>query len=65
MIAVLSPAKSLDYESPLPPLDSRQPRVDAEAHQLAADWKIVLFLFGERNAELIRRHQTLLNQQFA
>jgi hypothetical protein len=36
-----------------------------QAHQLAADWNIVLFLFSECNAELIRRHQTLLNQQFA
>lgn len=35
MIAVLSPAKSLDYESPLPPLDATVPRFDAEAGQLA------------------------------
>ena len=36
MIAVLSPAKTLDYESPLPDLTPTQPRFAAEAGTLAA-----------------------------
>lgn len=36
MIAVLSPAKTLDYETPLPDLGSTRPRFDAEAATLAA-----------------------------
>jgi cytoplasmic iron level regulating protein YaaA (DUF328/UPF0246 family) len=36
MIAVLSPAKTLDYESPLPALTPTTPRFDAEALTLAA-----------------------------
>lgn len=35
MIAVLSPAKTLDYASPLPPIAPTRPRFDAEASQLA------------------------------
>ena len=36
MIAILSPAKSLDYKSTLPPLDISRPRFAAEADGLAA-----------------------------
>ena len=36
MIAVLSPAKSLDYDSPLPSLDTTTPRYEAEAEAIAA-----------------------------
>ncbi|WP_197659493.1 peroxide stress protein YaaA, partial [Listeria monocytogenes] len=36
MIAVLSPAKTLDYASPLPPLAPTRPRFAAEAQTLAA-----------------------------
>lgn len=36
MIAVLSPAKTLDYETPLPDLGSTLPRFDSEAATLAA-----------------------------
>lgn len=36
MIAILSPAKTLDYDSPLPPLTATTPRFDADAHRLAA-----------------------------
>lgn len=36
MIAVLSPAKTLDYETPLPDLGSTRPRFDTEAATLAA-----------------------------
>ncbi len=36
MIAVLSPAKTLDYESPLPALQPTEPRFAAEASRLAA-----------------------------
>ncbi len=36
MIAVLSPAKTLDYETPLPDLSSTRPRFDSEAATLAA-----------------------------
>jgi cytoplasmic iron level regulating protein YaaA (DUF328/UPF0246 family) len=36
MIAILSPAKTLDYKSPLPPLDPTEPRFADEAIQLAA-----------------------------
>ena len=36
MIAVLSPAKTLDYETPLPDLGSTRPRFDSEAATLAA-----------------------------
>ncbi len=36
MIAVISPAKSLDYKSPLPKLDASRPRFGEEAHALAA-----------------------------
>ena len=36
MIAVLSPAKTLDYESPLPDLTPTRPRFAAEAETLAA-----------------------------
>lgn len=36
MIAVLSPAKSLDETSPVPPLDTTEPRFAAEAATLAA-----------------------------
>ncbi|KQU59154.1 hypothetical protein ASG67_16630 [Sphingomonas sp. Leaf339] len=35
MIAVISPAKTLDYESPLPPLEATTPRFAAEAETLA------------------------------
>ena len=35
MIALLSPAKTLDYESPLPALTSTTPRFVAEAESLA------------------------------
>ncbi|MBJ6121114.1 peroxide stress protein YaaA [Sphingomonas mollis] len=35
MIAVISPAKTLDYESPLPPLEATTPRFAAEADTLA------------------------------
>jgi len=35
MIAVISPAKTLDYDSPLPPLDSTEPRLATEAATLA------------------------------
>ncbi|MEA3010047.1 MAG: uncharacterized protein QOJ91_1739 [Sphingomonadales bacterium] len=35
MLAVISPAKSLDYRRPLPPLDSSAPRFEAEAGRLA------------------------------
>ena len=37
---------------------------EAQAHQLAADRNVVLFLLGERDAELIGRDQPLLYQQF-
>ncbi|MEN2786585.1 peroxide stress protein YaaA [Sphingomonas qilianensis] len=36
MIAILSPAKTLDYDSPLPSLKPTAPRFDAEAIRLAA-----------------------------
>ncbi len=36
MIALISPAKSLDYDSPLPPLDTAAPRFAEEAAKLAA-----------------------------
>jgi cytoplasmic iron level regulating protein YaaA (DUF328/UPF0246 family) len=36
MIALISPAKSLDYSRPLPPLDAQAPRFAAEADTLAA-----------------------------
>lgn len=36
MIAVISPAKTLDYESPLPPMTATTPRFAAEASTLAA-----------------------------
>ena len=36
MIAVLSPAKTLDYETPLPDLGSTRPRFGSEAATLAA-----------------------------
>lgn len=36
MIAVLSPAKTLDYASPLPPVEATRPRFGAEAATLAA-----------------------------
>ena len=36
VIALLSPAKTLDYERPLPPLDATAPRFAAEASVLAA-----------------------------
>ncbi|MBI3870238.1 MAG: peroxide stress protein YaaA [Verrucomicrobia bacterium] len=36
MIALLSPAKTLDYERPLPPVDATVPRFAAEASTLAA-----------------------------
>ena len=35
MLAVISPAKSLDYQRPLPPLDATNPRFEAEAARLA------------------------------
>lgn len=35
MIAVISPAKSLDYETPLPPMAATAPRFGAEAETLA------------------------------
>ena len=35
MIATLSPAKTLDYETPLPPLTPTRPRFAAEAETLA------------------------------
>ena len=35
MIALISPAKTLDYESPLPPLQASQPRFGGEAAALA------------------------------
>jgi len=36
MIAALSPAKTLDYATPLPPIEPTQPRFDADAVALAA-----------------------------
>ncbi|QAY79280.1 peroxide stress protein YaaA [Sphingosinicella sp. BN140058] len=36
MLAVISPAKTLDYKRPLPPLDPTQPRFAEEAEALAA-----------------------------
>jgi cytoplasmic iron level regulating protein YaaA (DUF328/UPF0246 family) len=36
MLAVISPAKTLDYKRPLPPLGATQPRLAEEARQLAA-----------------------------
>ncbi len=36
MLALISPAKSLDYETPLPPLDVEKPRFAEEAATLAA-----------------------------
>ncbi|PTQ10340.1 hypothetical protein CLG96_13955 [Sphingomonas oleivorans] len=36
MIAVISPAKSLDYESPLPPLEITRPRLAEDAERIAA-----------------------------
>lgn len=36
MIALLSPAKTLDYATPLPPLAATTPRFDDDAHRLAA-----------------------------
>jgi hypothetical protein len=36
MIALISPAKSLDYARPLPPLEPSAPRFAAEAGTLAA-----------------------------
>lgn len=36
MIALLSPAKTLDYERPVPAIETTTPRFAAEAHQLAA-----------------------------
>jgi cytoplasmic iron level regulating protein YaaA (DUF328/UPF0246 family) len=36
MLAILSPAKTLDYRRPLPPLESGRPRFEAEAERLAA-----------------------------
>lgn len=35
MIAVISPAKTLDYDSPPPPFDATRPRLEAEAETLA------------------------------
>ncbi|WCT73023.1 peroxide stress protein YaaA [Sphingomonas naphthae] len=35
MLALISPAKSLDYQSPLPPLDPTEPRFGPEAEVLA------------------------------
>ena len=36
MLAVISPAKTLDFKRPLPPLDATAPRFDEEAAALAA-----------------------------
>lgn len=36
MIAILSPAKTLDYRTPLPPLEPTEPIFEAEAERLAA-----------------------------
>jgi cytoplasmic iron level regulating protein YaaA (DUF328/UPF0246 family) len=36
MLAILSPAKTLDYTRPLPPLEASRPRFEAEAEALAA-----------------------------
>ncbi len=36
MIAIISPAKTLDYKSPLPPLEPSRPRFEDEAQALAA-----------------------------
>lgn len=36
MLAILSPATTLDYRRPLPPLESGTPRFEAEAERLAA-----------------------------
>lgn len=36
MLAVVSPAKTLDYRRPLPPLEPSSPRFEAEADRLAA-----------------------------
>ena len=36
MIAILSPAKTLDYETPLPPVDPSRPRFAEDATKLAA-----------------------------
>jgi cytoplasmic iron level regulating protein YaaA (DUF328/UPF0246 family) len=36
MLAVISPAKTLDYQRPLPPLEPSRPRFEAQAAQLAA-----------------------------
>ena len=38
---------------------------EPEPHQLATDRNVVLLLLGERDAELIGRDQSLLNEQFA
>jgi hypothetical protein len=35
MLAILSPAKSLDYERPLPPIETSSPRFGSEAEKLA------------------------------
>ena len=36
MIAIISPAKTLDYQRPLPPLDATRPAFEADAGRLAA-----------------------------
>ena len=35
-MALLSPAKTLDFERPLPPIDARRPHFTAEVHGLVA-----------------------------
>lgn len=51
MIAVLSPAKTLDYESPLPIAEATTPRLDAEAETLA---KAASHLSQKRLSELMK-----------
>jgi len=51
MIAVISPAKTLDYDSPLPALDPTQPRLEKEAETLA---KAASHLTQKKLAQLMK-----------
>ena len=51
MIAVISPAKTLDYDSPLPALDPTRPRLEKEAETLA---KAASHLTQKKLAQLMK-----------